>query len=539
MKQVKRRPWALRVLAAAVGGLLFSALVGAPAQAEEQRQAGIALTALSVEQDTVDATSGSGTVTFDWTVTDGNDAAADMLGAITIQQVDDDGGLIGAPHDLTFSFQPQWPYQANAIAGTMASAEYSYAFAIPQYAARSTVRWTVVKVAAEDDQGGTATVGRQKLADFHAAFTATELVDSTGPTYDSFTPVLNQPAYLYNAAEPVTVSYSVYIADADSGFFRGQLLLAGPQGAAASGSMQLVPSPDGSMVCGDGESYDNHDVFCTVDVTIPAGAPAGDWSPSRLRLFDTSGNVSVSRELSQDPVRVTQNSTLTASDFSISPGQFNNWDSMAQLTVTLKPSGAQEGIASVTVLSDDCSGSVTENPVIAADGTVSVQMYAGPIYTRKCTVSGIGLMDGAGATAAYGAAFHGPALNLVATQIPDTAAPVVNAASLDTTTVSADSLPGQAKLTLDVTSFVGISQFSVTVYDANGTPVGGRSGGISPVTSGSLILAVPLYDGLAPGVYTVGFDLTDVGGLRTPYGYPQGPALPVPGGPLLITVTGD
>ena len=91
MKQVKKRPWALRVLAAAVGGLLCGTLVAAPAQAVEQPQAGIALSALTVEQDSVDATSGSGTVTIDWTLTDGNDAATDMFGAISVQQIDDDG----------------------------------------------------------------------------------------------------------------------------------------------------------------------------------------------------------------------------------------------------------------------------------------------------------------------------------------------------------------------------------------------------------------------------------------------------------------
>lgn len=539
MKLVKKRPWVLKVLAAAVGGLLVGTLVGAPAQAGEKRRGGIALTALSVGQDTVDATSGSATVTVDWTVADGNAAATDMLGAITFQQVGADGALIGAPHDLTFSFQPQWPYQANAVAGTMASADYSYAFPVPRYAAGSTARWTVVKVTARDDQGATATVGRQKLADFDATFTATQLVDSTGPTQDQLGFVLDQPEYLNNADESVTARYRLVVSDAESGFFRGQLLLSGPQGATASGSMRLVPGDDGSSSCGEYVAYDNHEVFCTVDVTIPAGAPAGDWSASRLRLTDASGNVGVHRNLSRDSVHVTRNDTLRASEFAISPGQFNNWNDHARLTVTLKPSGVRDGIASVTVLSDECGGSVTEDPVIAPDGTIAVHIFAGPVYTRKCTVSGIGLTDGAGDSAAYGAAFHGPALDLVATQIPHTTAPVVNAASLNTTSFPAGSLPGEARLTLDVTSFVGVSIYSLTVYDANGGPVGGSSGGLSSVPNGQVVLPVSLRQGLAPGVYTVGFTLTDVAGLRAPYGYPSGPSKPVPGGPLLITVTGD
>ncbi|MFE2067375.1 hypothetical protein ACFXDH_34200 [Streptomyces sp. NPDC059467] len=536
-----KRPWGVRLFAAAVGGVLLGALAAGPAQADsgQRQQGGLGLTALSVESSTVDATSGNGTVTVDWTVTDGNTAATDMLGALTLQQVGTDGRLIGAPQALTFSFQPEWPYQANPVDGTMASAEYSYAFPVPQYAARSTARWAVVKVAAKDDQGGTLTVGRQDLAKYRASFTATHLVDSTGPAYEQLGPVLDQPEYLYNADAAVTTRYRLHITDDQSGFFRGRLVLGGPQGATATGTIRLVQNTDGSLQCGDYVSYDSHDVFCTVDVIIPAGAPAGTWSVSRVRLTDASGTASVSDGLSQDPVHVTQNSTVRASDFAISPAQYNNWNGTAPLTITMKPSGFRDGIASVTVLLDGCGGSVTEHPEIAADGSVSARATVPPIYTRKCTVTGIGLTDGAGDTAAYGTAFHGPALDLVATQIPDPAAPVVNSASLDITSVPASTLRRNAVLTLDVTSFVGVNGFSLTVYDAAGHSVGGMSGGVSSATNGPLKLIVPLYEGLTPGVYTVGFTLTDAGGLHTQYGYPNGGGLPVPGGPLLITVTDD
>lgn len=540
MLQVRRRPWGFRLFAAAVGGLLIGALAAGPAQAEgNEQQAGLKLKALAVEQSAVDATSGNATVTIDWTVTDGNTAATNMFGAITVQQVGTDGRLIGAPQALTFSFQPQWPYQANPVAGTIASADYSYAFPVPQYAAQSTARWAVVKVTAKDDQGGTLSVDRQNLTKFHPTFTATHLVDSTGPTYDGLGLALDQPEYLYNADASVSARYRLHITDAESGFFRGQLVLSGPESRTASGSIRLVQDTDGTLACGDDFAFDSHDVFCTVDVTIPAGAPAGSWSVSRVTLTDASGNVSVTKGLSQDPVHVTQNSTLQASDFAISPAQYNNWNGPAPLTITMKPSGFRDGIASVTVLLDNCGGSVTANPVIAPDGTVSVRATVPPIYTKQCTVTGIGITDGAGDSAAYGTAFHGPELNLVATQIPDTTAPVVNSASLDTTSVPASTLPRNAVLTLDVTSFVGITGFSLTLFDANGVSVDGMSGGLSSVTSGPLKLLVPLHQGLAPGVYTVGFTLTDAGGLHTQYGYPNDQGLPVPGGPLLITVTDD
>lgn len=538
--KVRKRPWRFGLLTATVGGMLLGTLAAGPAQAENgQQRTGIQLTALSVESSTVDASSGDGTVTIDWTVQDGDTAATDMLGSLTVQQVGTDGRLVGAPQALTFSFQPEWPYQANPVDGSMASAHYSYAFPVPQYAAQPTARWAVVRAEAKDDRGATLAVGRQRLARYGAEFTATHLVDSTGPAYDQLGQVLDQPEYLYNADASVTARYRLNITDDESGFFRGRLVLAGPQGATVSGTFRLVPNTDGSQQCGDYPGYDSHDVWCTVDVTIPAGAPAGSWSVSRLRLTDASGTVSVSGGLSQDPVHVTQNGTLRATDFAISPRQYNNWNGTARLAVTMKPAGFRDGIASVTVLLDGCGGSVTENPEIADDGSISVAATVPPVYTRKCAVTGIGITDGAGNTAAYGTDFHGPALDLVATQIPDTAAPVVNSASLDVTSVPASTLRRNAVLTLDVTSFVGVNGFSLTVYDASGEPVGGMSGGISSVTNGPLKLLVPLYEGLTPGVYTVGFTLTDAGDLYSQYGYPNGVGLPVPGGPLRITVTDD
>jgi hypothetical protein len=53
--------------------------------------------------------------------------------------------------------------------------------------------------------------------------------------------------------------------------------------------------------------------------------------------------------------------------------------------------------------------------------------------------------------------------------------------------------------------------------------------------NGPIATIAPLPGGLAPGVYTVAFDLTDAGGLNSFYGYPN--SQPVPGGPLTFTVT--
>ncbi|MEU6654023.1 hypothetical protein ABZ904_32465 [Streptomyces sp. NPDC046900] len=372
-----------------------------------------------------------------------------------------------------------------------------------------------------------------------AKSTATQPADTAGPAFDQLHLEFDQPKYVYNADASVTQRYRLHITDAESGFDRGKLVVRGSHGGVVSARFAVVRNAAGELWCGTDFVFDTQDLECPVEVTIPKDAPAGTWSVSQVKLVDAAGNVSTTSGLSAAAMQVTQNRALSAADFAISPEQYNNWTGFATLTVTMRPLGAQNGISSVTLLLDKCSGSVTENPTIAADGTISVLATVAPIVTKQCKVTGIGVIDGAGNAAAYGTAFRGPELDLVATQIPNTQAPVVNSASLAVVSVPASSLPRNDGLTLDVTSFAGITGFSLTVYDADGISVDGASGGVGSVTSGELKLTVPLHQGLAPGTYTVGFTLTDASGLFSQYGYPNGGGLPVPGGPLQITVTDE
>nr|WP_146224290.1 hypothetical protein [Streptomyces sp. FT05W] len=515
--------------------LLFATTGTGAAQATERGNP-LRVTALSVTPDSVDATSDDATVDINWTVADVNAAATDMTGHVTVQQVAADGRPKGAPHDISFSFQPRWPYEVDPTGGTIAKAEYSHAFRVPQYSDAPDARWAVVRFTAEDDQGGRLALGWKKLARFGADFEARALVDTTGPGHDSLALQRDEQDYGYNAETSVTKRYRINVTDAESGFHEGKITLRGSGGGTVVTGFGLVTDQNGYLMCGERHAFDTKDVSCTVDVTIPAGAPAGTWSVTEVELVDAVGNVSTSAGLSEGPVHVTQNSTLSATDFSVSPEEYNNWNGVAPLTVTMRPVGAQAGITSVTVLLS-CGGSVTADPVVAADGTVSVKASVPPVHTRECGVTGIGITDGAGNAAAYGAAFQGPVLDLVARQIAAGEPPVVNSARLATNTVSTASLPTRVQLTLDLKSFVGVGQFSLTIYDADRASVGGESGGLPSVPSGELVLSVPMPDGLAPGDYTVGFTLTDVAGQRSPYGYPSGNGSPVPGGPLVITVT--
>jgi hypothetical protein len=64
---------------------------------------------------------------------------------------------------------------------------------------------------------------------------------------------------------------------------------------------------------------------------------------------------------------------------------------------------------------------------------------------------------------------------------------------------------------------------------------GGGFGGVPATLNGPVVFSVPTPVGMPPGTYTVAFQLTDAGGLTSSYGYPNTP--PVPGGPLVFTVT--
>ncbi|WP_441245154.1 hypothetical protein [Kitasatospora sp. McL0602] len=545
MRGTTRGKPAGRVLAGLAGLMLTGAVAVGPAQAATgtvQATAGagagqLGVSALAFAQPTVDATSGTATATLNWTVTDSNTQAANVTGDVYVQQIGSDGRGVGTTYDVTFSFQRTWDAKATLVSGTAQQSSYTYDFPVPQYAGSATARWAVVKVAAKDDKAAAKTFGSARLADFNPTVTATELVDSTGPAYQYAKLPINAPEYLYNADKSVTVSYDVDVTDAESGVFSGELEVTGPNRASASTKFEVKTASDGTTTCGtDFAGWGSNDVICHLAVTVPAGAPAGQWVISRLRLTDNAGNTASYRGLSLAPVQITQNAVLRATGFSISPKTVNNWAQAVPLKVTMTPVGVQQGIKSVTVWTGNgCAGSVTASPAVAADGTITVPAMIFQKYSTQCTITGIALTDGAGDTAAYGSIFAGPALDLVVTQIPDTTAPVISNVTLSTTTLAASQLPAGILVTSDVNTFAGISGSSITIYNSAGYPVNGSYGGTKDA-NGQVQLAISLPAGTPPGDYWIGFSLDDNGDLHTSYGYPNSTGSAV-GGPLHVTVT--
>ncbi|HEV2639183.1 MAG TPA: hypothetical protein VGX23_28845 [Actinocrinis sp.] len=382
--------------------------------------------------------------------------------------------------------------------------------------------------------------GRDKLAAIAGtSFTADELVDSTGPNYEAVSLPSQSPVDFDDAAAPVDLTYTVEATDPESGFYKGTLVLAGPQGQTVSTDFAVQFDALGTTECGpDSPNWGSNDIICAVPVAIPPGSAAGTWSVSQLKLTNAAGAVANYRKLALDPITLTQNAVLSASGFSMTPSVVDNWVNQQNLTVTMTPAGAQGGIASVTVDTTPwCYDGTTNQPAVAADGTLSVtvRMFQGP-SSKSCQVTGIAIVDGAGDVAAYGSANNGPALNLVSTQLPDTAPTLLSAALGTTSVVHGDSQADT--LTMNVSSIAGIDQSTYSIYDSDGSWAGASaSKNYNPVVTGGTI-TLSVYPGsLAPGTYTIALGLNDANQLGTGYGAPNGVNTPMPGGPLQFTVT--
>lgn len=516
--------------------VLTAGLLSNPAQAATATGR-LTLTGLSFAQSSVDASGGSATVDLNWTVKDSNQAATSVTGDVQIRLAGaQPGSYVGQVYDIAFG---QIGYTGLSSSGTAQDSSYSYAFAVPQYSFAATAHWDVVQVTAQDDQGNSLSVQGSHLNRYSGVLTATELVDSTPPGYDSLQfPIVLGPSrpYVYNGGSGGSSSYSFNADDAQSGFWKGVLTLLGPGGATLSARFSYTYSlAEGAGACGSGTVFDDTSAWCQPTVTIPASAPSGTWTVTRLDLWDNAGNHAAYRNLNVLPITVTSNSAVQASGFTASPNPVNNWTQTQTVQIGMNVSGAQDGVATIYV--DFAAGGPCEQqsttPTANADGTYSVPVSMFSIAS-SCTVAGVAVLDGAGNLAVYGPEYGGPGVGIQLSRVPDTTPPVATGASL-----SATSLPqtaGSIGLTVDVDDAIApVTGFSATVFNSSGFPVGGADGGLPATLNGPVSTSVYFSTGLPPGTYTVAFQLTDEGGLESSYGYPN--SQPVPGGPLQFTIT--
>src|SRR6185369_17790765 len=119
----------------------------------------------------------------------------------------------------------------------------------------------------------------------------------------------------------------------------------------------------GFLQCGLNELTITTDVFCDVDVTIPTGSPSGAWTVDSIQV---TNNIGLTRrytgtDLSVQPIHVTRNDTVTASDFSLTPTEVNNWRDGQTITLSMRVAGAQQGLSSVVLQQTGCAAN-TQTP---------------------------------------------------------------------------------------------------------------------------------------------------------------------------------
>lgn len=507
-----------------------------------------AVTALSFSPATVDASTGTATATLTWTVTDSNAAATDIAGQVDIREEGaHPGSYLGvayvAPFDLTGAITSD---DTENGSGTAQQATFTYTFSVPQYANAATANWGVSDVSVSDNQGGSATISGVALTGYHAVLTATELPDSASPTYQQL--AFNDPdqrPYVYDNGTSNSITYTLTVLQPDSGFWKGTLVLSGPDGQQITTPFSDVYSvTQGLFMCGQDSGFGPQDMTCTIPVTFPANAAAGTWTVSSITLTSNAGSTQTYGGLDELPVTVTADNVIKASGFSVNPNPVNDWDTTTFTTLSMSVTGESGGVSAIYVdlssVSLGCGQSST-TPTLNSDGSYSVKLYMtgddGPGNRAPvCTVTGIAVVDGAGNVSLYGSEYGAPDPGVTITQVPDTTPPVATAASLTSTTLaySADTQNDGLTLTLDDQT-APVTEIDVFLYDSSGSGGVVTYGGVSTPLNGSTTFGFSLPTGLAAGTYTIGFELTDAAGLTTFYGTPTGQA--VPGGPLTLTIT--
>jgi hypothetical protein len=538
--KLKSSPALALLLAAGLAGASLLA-GGGPAVASTATAGALSVSALSFTSTANPVAAGSA-VTLDFTIADSNNASTGIGGDVYISQETAPDKFVGVPVDVQFAYQSNIYQGAAYVSGTPQDSSYTFSFLVPRYAAAATTVWAVSEVSAQDGTGATLTAQCKALARFHPAVKATgETVDTTAPTYN-----LLQVAPIYPSTLPYTydngvsglLSYSLQIEQDDSGFWKGSLGLTGP-GAATMTIPFYVTASQNQFGGGDCNDFgaDVEFVSCDPLASLPAGSPAGTWYVTSVTLTSNAGTSMTYGGLQAAPITVTSDSTVSASNFSVSPNPADNWTGAATVEVSMDVAGAQGGISAVYVDAGNICFQRSTTPTVNADGSISIPLFFGE-SNPSCQVDGIAIVDGVGNVALYGTEYNAPDPGLTITREPDTVAPTVTSAGLSFTTIAQNQI-GDRFLDVDATvnaPIAPVSSFSTTVYDSTGTPVPGDEefGGVSEGADGTVLLGVGLPYGMAPGTYTVGFSVTDAGGLTTSYG-PGGQ--PVPGGPLTFTVT--
>ena len=504
------------------------------------------LASLSFEKSRVDARAGV-VDTLTWTVTNSDPTAAGIVGDLTIRTRGPQGTFIGMPIDIPFSFGDSgFSWEGSFVSGTPQRSTYTFDFPVPQYAFASSATWAVTDISLRWDTH-TFSGPVSSLGDFKNEVTAKELVDTTPPVYSGLNFAFNltflrHPYGFVGPGGGADIMYDIDLQDWGAGVWKGDLLFTGPTGQTVDAPFEVIgPNAFTSgYSCDGGGSGDGNEISCDVNTHFPAGSAPGVWRVTRVTVVDNAGVTAVDNAPQTDSVTLTTDSPLSATGFTLTPNPFNNWASDVNAQVTMTVTGAVGGVSAI-YLEDNGQTSCTQldpTPIANADGTYSASIDVSERQPR-CTIGGIAVVDGAGNVAVYGTEYNLPALGLTATQVPDLG-PIATGASLSPSTIAAADIFGTPiELTVDVQADTApVTTLEGVLFDSNGNALNSFTGGSTVVGSGPMTVDLFLPNNSAPGTtYTVGFMIGDAGQKTRFYGFPTH-GDPVPGGPLVVTVTG-
>lgn len=548
---IKRPSVVLRSLTAATAVLVMSALgVGTADAAVTAPSAGtatahansLAVTALKVAPGSVKPGLGQAAVAVTWTITDKDTAATTVHGNLYIRlQGDKPGTYIGMAYAIPFTLPDPCGGECGVTSsGTAAKSSYRVVYSIPVYAATKKAVWVVDEIDASDDQGNTLTAQDAALQKFSRSVTSVSQVDSTPPLAPSVAldTASGAASDLYDGDGPVVEHYLVDPVDWQSGFWKGSLTLAGPGGQTLTSDFDYpVTDPQGGACQSTGGGVSDNPT-CSVAITFPAGS-VGTWTVASVSATDNAGNTADYPLTGVLPVTLSDDSGFSASGFALTPNPVNAWWQSQTTQLTFSAAGVRQGLTSVTVNVGYGCDQPSTTPTQNADGTYSVALVMESyLQQARCPVTGILMVDGAGDAALYGPDFHAPDPGLAILNAPDVA-PTVTAASLSPDTLPA-SQTGQTNVQVHLTVSVPVSplaNFQGWFYNSAGQAVGSTVGGVyTPAAETNAVTLMGWLPWNTPaGTYTFGFTLTDYAGTTVAYGGPSG--LPLPGGPLTITVT--
>lgn len=492
----------------------------------------LSLLSLAWSVGSVDATSGTASADLTWTVSDTAKGVHNVLGALVIGVPRSGRGRF-ASLTFTVGFALHGPSQSPG-SGNAHQSTYRYTFDVPQYAQVSPAPWQVTGFTVRDDRGNRLMMSATQLGSFNAVLTATEIIDTGRPSYKDLAR-LGRPFVYVARHHPGSAAYVFSANDNLAGLYSARIQIKGPNGRTLSSD---IPVDRVALQCGFEPNSSLTSMSCGINFPFPADTPVGRWAVSTLQLTDDAGNTAIFSRLNAVPVTVTSNQVIQANNFRAIPNPVSNWSSEHPYTVdfSMRISAPRGRITAVYIDTSTDSGATCAQTTTRP--TRNGSRVTVPIRVdwrmEVCQVVGIALVDGKGDVALYGPNYGAPDPYFLIRQVPNVSAPQAASAEVNPATVQSSQI-GPTTFTMTIKLKPGYAPATIssaTVYDSHGNVVTEINGG--PVENNGVVTETFSLPDMTPGLYPIGFSLTNDAQMTTDYGYGGNP---LPGGPLALIVT--